>query len=135
MNLIKNDFFRVFNELDSVFTNKFKEIVNAPQVDFYKEKNGDLVIEVLSTLNPKDIKVELDNGYIIISGETSKEENKNEDRKYYHKSISKESFIQKFYVGKNVNKDSIEAKMENGLLKVSFKNKEDSEDRIEIKVT
>ncbi len=134
MNLIKNDFFRVFNELDSVFTNKFKEIVNAPQVDFYKEKNGDLVIEVLSTLNPKDIKVELDNGYIIISGETSKEENKNEDRKYYHKSISKESFIQKFYVGKNVNKDSIEAKMENGLLKVSFKNKEDSEDRIEIKV-
>lgn len=135
MNLIKNDFFRVFNELDSVFTNKFKEIVNAPQVDFYKEKNGDLVIEVLSTLNPKDIKVELDNGYIIISGETSKEENKNEDRKYYHKSISKESFIQKFYVGKNVNKDSIEAKMENGLLKVSFKNKEDSGDRIEIKVT
>jgi HSP20 family molecular chaperone IbpA len=53
---------------------------------------------------------------------------------YFYKSISSSSFFNKIFVGKNINKESIEAKMEDNKLKITFVKSEDDQKRIEIKI-
>ena len=106
----------------------------ASQVDFYKE-NDKYVVELYSMLKPEDIKISIEDEYLIIEGQKVKEEKEeNSDKFYFYKSISSSSFFNKIYVGKNINKESIDAKMEDNKLKITFVKSEDDQKRIEIKI-
>lgn len=120
---------------NSIFELKNKSsFTGASQVDFYKE-NDKYVVELYSMLKPEDIKISIEDEYLLIEGQKVKEEkDENSDKLYFYKSISSSSFFNKIYVGKNVNKESIEAKMEDNKLKITFVKSEDDQKRIEIKI-
>ncbi len=120
---------------NSIFELKNKSsFTGASQVDFYKE-NDKYVVELYSMLKPEDIKISIEDEYLLIEGQKVKEEKEeNSDKLYFYKSISSSSFFNKIYVGKNVNKESIEAKMEDNKLKITFVKSEDDQKRIEIKI-
>ncbi len=120
---------------NSIFELKNKSSFNgASQVDFYKE-NDKYVVELYSMLKPEDIKISIEDEYLIIEGQKVKEEKEeNSDKFYFYKSISSSSFFNKIYVGKNINKESIDAKMEDNKLKITFVKSEDDQKRIEIKI-
>ena len=120
---------------NSIFELKNKSsFTGASQVDFYKE-NDKYVVELYSMLKPEDIKISIEDEYLIIEGQKVKEEKEeNSDKLYFYKSISSSSFFNKIYVGKNINKESIEAKMEDNKLKITFVKSEDDQKRIEIKI-
>ncbi len=123
--MLENSIFELKNR--SSFT-------GASQVDFYKE-NDKYVVELYSMLKPEDIKISIEDEYLIIEGQKVKEEKEeNSDKFYFYKSISSSSFFNKIYVGKNINKESIEAKMEDNKLKITFVKSEDDQKRIEIKI-
>lgn len=123
--MLENSIFELKNR--SSFT-------GASQVDFYKE-NDKYVVELYSMLKPEDIKISIEDEYLLIEGQKVKEEKEeNSDKLYFYKSISSSSFFNKIYVGKNVNKESIEAKMEDNKLKITFVKSEDDQKRIEIKI-
>lgn len=120
---------------NSIFELKNKSsFTGASQVDFYKE-NDKYVVELYSMLKPEDIKISIEDEYLIIEGQKVKEEKEeNSDKFYFYKSISSSSFFNKIYVGKNINKESIDAKMEDNKLKITFVKSEDDQKRIEIKI-
>lgn len=123
--MLENSIFELKNR--SSFT-------GASQVDFYKE-NDKYVVELYSMLKPEDIKISIEDEYLIIEGQKVKEEKEeNSDKFYFYKSISSSSFFNKIYVGKNINKESIDAKMEDNKLKITFVKSEDDQKRIEIKI-
>ncbi len=120
---------------NSIFELKNKSsFTGASQVDFYKE-NDKYVVELYSMLKPEDIKISIEDEYLLIEGQKVKEEKEeNSDKFYFYKSISSSSFFNKIYVGKNINKESIDAKMEDNKLKITFVKSEDDQKRIEIKI-
>ena len=94
------------------------------ECDIY-EKDGNYVIEASAFgFDKGDIKVEAEDGNIIITAEKkedSKEEN--EDKKYLRRERHFHSRVQRaFYLG-DIDEDSIKASFENGVLKVEVPKK------------
>jgi HSP20 family protein len=67
--------------------------------------------------NKEDFSINLDKGLLTISYE-KKEESKNEDVKVVRREFSYQSFKRSFTVDEKINADGIQAKYENGLLKL-----------------
>ncbi len=74
-----------------------------------------------------DFKVELNNNMLTISSEQKEEyENKDKDGKYNRKEFSYQSFQRSFQLSKEaVDADNIQAKYENGLLRLSIPKREE----------
>ena len=92
--------------------------------DIY-EKDGKYFVEAsIAGFNKDEIKVEAEDGSIIISAEKnedSKEENK--DKKYLRRERHFHSKVQRaFYLG-DIDEDSIKASFDNGVLTVEVPNK------------
>jgi HSP20 family protein len=71
----------------------------------------------------KDFKVETDNGMLTISSEKEKED-KEETDNYRRREFSYSSFRRSFQLPENSIQDKIEAKYENGVLKLTLPKKE-----------
>jgi HSP20 family protein len=71
----------------------------------------------------KDFKVETDNGMLTISSEKEKEE-KEDTENYRRREFSYSSFRRSFQLPENSIQDKIEAKYENGVLKLTLPKKE-----------
>lgn len=89
------------------------------ECDIY-EKDGNYVVEASAFgFNKEDIKVEAEDGNIIITAE-KKEDSKDEgeDKKYLRRERHFHSRVQRaFYLG-DIDEDNIKASFENGVLKV-----------------
>ncbi len=65
----------------------------------------------------EDVKVELSNGYLIVSAERTENKDENEnDVKFIRKERYYGKMSRRFYVGKNLKKEDIKAKFDNGML-------------------
>ncbi len=110
-----DDFFDDFVPMPKIPKNEMK-------CDIY-EKGGRVHIELdVPGFNKDDVKVDLDDGILTIVA--SKHEDKEEKEKnYYRKERSYGSFKRQFNVG-NVKENEIDAKFNNGVLKISFPKEE-----------
>lgn len=94
------------------------------ECDIY-EKDGNYVVEASAFgFNKEDIKVEAEDGNIIITAE-KKEDSKEEsdDKKYLRRERHFHSRVQRaFYLG-DIDEDNIKASFENGVLKVEVPKK------------
>ena len=92
--------------------------VNVPSVNM-KETPKEFLLEVAAPgLERKDFNIEVKNGTLCISAE--KEEDKKEDNGYFRREYTYNSFSRSFTLPENVKKDKIDAKYDNGILKVSL---------------
>jgi HSP20 family protein len=88
------------------------------------ESEKDFHIELAAPgLDRKDFKVEVDNGVLSISAK-KEEEKKEENKNYKKREFSYNSFSRSFTLPENCHYDKIDAKYENGLLKVTLPKKE-----------
>lgn len=109
------------NFFDGFFNDKF-EMKNPLTTDF-SEKDGVYTLSAnLAGFNKDDIKVELKNNYLTISAEKSEKEEGEEGKYYLKESHSKVS--RSFYVGNKFTEDDFKAKFENGILTLTFENKD-----------
>lgn len=110
-----DDFFDDFVPMPKMPKNEMK-------CDIY-EKGGRVHIELdVPGFNKDDVKVDIDDGILTIVA--SKHEDKEEKEKnYYRKERSYGSFKRQFNVG-NVKENEIDAKFNNGVLKISFPKEE-----------
>lgn len=107
---------------DNFFKNDFA--AHMPAVNVSKE-NDALHLELSAPgFNKEDIKVEVENGVLTISG-THKVENESKDKAYYRKEFSYGSFKRNFNLPAEYNADNINAKYENGILKLMVPKKEE----------
>jgi HSP20 family protein len=89
------------------------------------ETNKDFQIELaVPGMSRQDFKVEIDNDVLSISAEKEDRKEQKENGKIQRKEYSYESFCRTFQLPENSKSDKIDAKYENGVLKVSIPKKE-----------
>jgi HSP20 family protein len=94
-----------------------------PSVNITENEKEFKIEMAASGLERKDFKVEVENGVLCISSE--KEEESNEEKKNYtRREYSYNSFSRSFSLPENSLPDKINAKYENGVLKITLPKKE-----------
>ena len=129
MNLIPRDFY-----LDDIFDDFMPSKENNMKCDIY-EKDNTYHIEVdVPGFDKEDIKVSVDNGYINISAKKESKEEDHKDKKYLRRERSYHKVSRSFYLG-DIDESKIDAKFNNGTLKLSIPKKQelDKQKYIEIK--
>lgn len=112
-----------FMDLESTLTPFSRLGLNLPSVNV-KETPKEFVLEMAAPgLTRKDFKVEVDNNTLCISSE-KEEEKKEENKDYTRREFSYNSFSRSFTLPDNVKENNVEAKYDNGILKVTIPKKE-----------
>lgn len=133
MTLVKHNY-RTFNDLfDEFFTQlpsaqRNGGTLNVPPVNVHETNNAYHLEVVAPGLQKEDFKVSVEKGLLTISYE-KKTETENKDYKTHRREFSVRSFKRSFSVDDKINADAIEAKYENGVLKLLLPKKE------EVKIT
>ena len=123
-NLFEADFFNSPSLLDfEEGLSRLNMLANYPSVNI-AEHDKDFKIELAAPgLEKKDFKIETDNDMLTISSE-KKHEKKEEKENYRRQEFSYESFTRSFQLPENSLPEKIEAKYEDGLLKLTLPKKE-----------
>ena len=120
--------------LDDMFDSFLESESPKMKCDIY-EKDGKYHIEMdVPGFQKNEIKIECNKGNIVITAEKTAEE-KDEHKKYIRKERTYGKYQRSFYLG-DVKEDEIEAKFENGILKVTMPKKQEeksSKKTIEVK--
>ena len=100
-------------------------IMNMPAVNITEQKNDYLVSLAAPGMKKEDFNIDVDGNMLTISSE--KEETKEEkEKKFTRKEYNYSSFSRSFTLPDEVNKEKIDAKYEDGVLKISLPRKEEA---------
>jgi HSP20 family protein len=122
--LFNRDLFK-WNGSDYSNTNTTMPAVNI------RETSDTYEVEVAAPgMKKEDFKVELDGSILTISSEKQHQEENSEDSRFYRREFSYQSFVRTFNLKKEVvDVEKIEAKYENGLLRLVIPKKEEAKQK------
>lgn len=108
--------------------------VTAPAINVY-EKGKNVIVECqLPGIDPEDVKIDVADDLVKISGE-KKEEVEEKDKNYYRKEISYGSFARSVALPRKVKSSQAEADYNDGVLKITLPKIEEKESKtVKIKV-
>ena len=120
-----DDFFDDFARPYKV-TAGYTQPANVMKTDV-NETEGSFELDIdMPGYKKEDVKAELKDGYLTITGTTKKETGDQDKKgKYVRRERYCGSCSRSFYVGKAVEKEDIKAKFEDGVLKISVPKKEE----------
>jgi len=96
-----------------------------PAVNIKESDQGYAVEMAVPGMERSDFKINLENKMLCISSEKKMENERNEDN-YSRKEFSYQSFSRSFSLPDSVDEGKIEAKYENGILKINIPKKEEA---------
>jgi HSP20 family protein len=105
-----------------------------PSVDVYEDEKAIQVKADLPGIKPEEIKIEVENGVLTLSGERKLEKEENKDG-YHRVERVYGSFCRSFVLPDAVESEKIEAKYHEGVLTVAIPKRPEVNNRKEIKVT
>jgi HSP20 family protein len=116
-----DDFFKPWNEwFDGGL---WPRNINIPAVNITEHKDAYQVELAVPGMKKDDFKIDVNGNMLTISSE--KEERKEEkDKKFTRKEYNYSSFSRSFTLPEEINREKIEAKYEDGLLKIALPRKE-----------
>ena len=112
--LFDGSFFPTFSLDDGMSLGNWR-----PVVDIYENEDTVVVKAELPGVDKKDIKVDLKDGVLTLSGERSHEKEVKEEN-YYRKERTFGSFHRSFSVPAEIDPDKIKAEFKDGVLKVAI---------------
>ena len=133
MMLVPKTNFDIFDDFfdDPFFNVKESKIMKTD----IKEHEGkyELLID-LPGYNKEDIKLHIEDGYLIVNAKTSKEDNEKDDKGKY---VRKERFYgecsRSYFIGKDITEDDIKANFKNGTLMIEVPKQDQIENKKEKK--
>jgi HSP20 family protein len=114
----------IINELPTAFGKSFRENVLVPFVNIKETKEGYDLELVAPGRNKEDFKINLEKNILTISSEVTSQEMNTED-KQIRKEFNFQPFKRSFTVDDKIASDKIEARYENGLLKLHLPKNEE----------
>ena len=118
-----------FDIFDDFFDEGFfpKKERNLMKTDI-REKKDKYVVDIdLPGFEKENISLSLDNGYLNISAKTEKEENNEDEERFVRQERLYGECSRSFYVGEDITEEDINAKFNNGILKIEIPKKEKQE--------
>ena len=125
MALIRFNSFPTFNSfVDDFFADFNKPIrkTSVPAVNVLENENGFRLEVAAPGFNKENFKINLNDNILTVSGEQKTENNEKTER-YTRKEFSNVSFKRSFTLPENINSEQIDAKYEEGILKVNLPKK------------
>ena len=119
---LSNVFDEFFNSFPATWGNEVKSNTSA-QVNISESDNGYTLDFNVPGRNKEDFKINVDKGLLTISYEKKDEADK--EAKFIRREFSFQNFQRSFTLDEKVNPEGIEAKYENGILKVFVPKKEE----------
>jgi len=140
MNLVRwNNASPVRSPLSTIFDDFFNtsigDIVGAdfttdhPSVNIVEEDDKFIIEVAAPGINKTDFNVEVDKGQLIISAESSIENEDEEGGKFTRREFNYNSFTRSFHLPKTVNKESIDASYEDGILSIELLKTEEAKEK------
>jgi HSP20 family protein len=129
--LVKRNYRTIDNLFDDIFSNLpaswGKELgLTTPPVNIHENEEGFHLELVAPGLKKEDFKVNFDKGLLSISYEKKSEnETENKDYKTHRREFNFTSFKRSFRVDDVINADAIQARYEDGVLKLYLPKKEE----------
>lgn len=131
MTLVKNNpvyfgnlFDELFNQFPATWGKDVQNTLNSVPANIHETKEGYHVELNAAGRNKEDFKVNLENGLLTISFE-KKTEPENKEYKTIRKEFTQHSFKRSFSLDEKINTAGIQAKYENGILKIYLPKKEE----------
>ena len=119
---------RNFDLFDDIFNDPFFN-TNDSKIMRTDIKEHDDYFELLIDLpgfNREDIKMNIENGYLMINAKTSSDdEEKDKKGKFVRKERYYGECSRSFYIGEDINEEDIKANFKNGTLKIEVPKKEE----------
>ena len=115
MMLVPRSNFDLFDEMfnDSFFHKEDNKIMKTD----IKEKEDSYIIDIdLPGFDKDNIKIDITDGYLTISAKAEEEKNDKEDEKYVRRERYFGECSRSFYVGDNIDADSVKATFKKGIL-------------------
>lgn len=113
------------NDIFSNWRNEMNEGNKVPRVNI-AETDGEFLVEMAAPgMKRNDFQIELDNDHLLISAEV-KNSREDENVSFTRKEFSYESFKRSFHLPNSVERDKIQARYENGLLRLVIPKKEEA---------
>ncbi len=120
-----DDFFKPWNEWFGNSGDILGRVLTVPQVNITENKEEYMVSLAAPGMKKADFKIDVDGNMLTISSQ--REENIEEkDKRFTRKEYSYSSFSRSFSLPDEVNKEKIEARYEDGVLKLSLPRKEEA---------
>jgi HSP20 family protein len=119
-----NDFFKPWNEWFDE-TGIWGRTMNVPAVNITEQKNEYRVELAVPGMKKDDFKIDVDGNMLTISSE-KEESSEEKEKKFTRKEYSYSSFSRSFTLPEEINLDKIEAKYEDGVLRLSLPLKEEA---------
>ncbi len=116
----------LFNDLlqDFAFPQKWENDLSKPKVNI-KETNDLYELEVVAPgISKEDFKINIDKNLLTISYDVKEEKNE-QTEKFIKKEFSTQSFNRTFTLDEKIEAENINAKYENGILKLRLPKKEE----------
>jgi HSP20 family protein len=113
------------------------EAGTTPSVNVIEDEKSFKVEAALAGIEPKNVDVEVDNGYLTVKGEQQQEQ-KEEKKNYLRREISYGSFTRKVALPETADSGKAKATFKNGILTVEIPKVPDAQQKpkkIEIKTT
>jgi len=120
-----DDFFKPWNEWFGNEAGIWNRAMTVPPVNITENKNEYLVSLAVPGMKKNDFKIDVEGNMLIISSE--KTETKEEsDKKFTRKEYNYSSFSRSFTLPEEINREMIEARYEDGVLKLVLPRKEEA---------
>ncbi|HEY8659507.1 MAG TPA: Hsp20/alpha crystallin family protein [Hanamia sp.] len=121
-----NEFFKPWNEWFSGSKDElFGNVLKVPAVNIEENKDNFMVSLAAPGLKKDDFQIDIDGDILTISSEKEEEKEKKEE-KYYCKEYNYSSFSRSFTLPDGVIVDKIDAKYEDGVLKLTMPKSEEA---------
>lgn len=127
MMLVPRKNFDIFDDLfnDPFFTSHENKVM---KTDIKEHDDRYEILVDLPGFNKEDIKMNIEDGYLVINAKTSNEEdNTDKNGKYVRKERYYGECSRSFYIGDNITEEDIKANYKNGTLNVEIPKKEEVE--------
>lgn len=120
---LNNLFDELFNNIPSTWGKDFSNQIGNPKVNIHETADGYHLELIAAGRNKEDFKVNIEKDLLTISFE-KKEILENKDYKTIRKEFTLNSFKRSFSLDEKIKADAIQAKYENGILKLFLPKKE-----------
>lgn len=126
-----------FNKVDSVFNNQLnqleKDFYYSPKVDITEDENHFSLHVQLPGIKKENVHVEILKNTLTISGEKSLR-TENDNRKFHSVESFEGKFKRSFKLNENIDKNNIDAKMEDGVLTIELKKIENKVEKTSVTI-
>lgn len=119
---------------DDWIKNKFSNTELFPAINVVENERNFEIEAAIPGFKKNEIHVDIENGVLKISGETEREMEE-KDKNFTRKEFSSSSFSQSFTLPENADSEAIQARYENGILRLTLsKNDKDLPPKKEIRI-